>query len=52
MTKKEAIQLAKAMRTEGREVKVFYQTLTHANPRGPQRFSLVYRLVENGAVIR
>lgn len=52
MTKKEALKTAKAMRSEGRDVQVAYQTLVHANPNGQQSVSLIYRVVENGAVIR
>jgi hypothetical protein len=51
MSKTEAIQAAKTMRLDGRNVQVAYQTLTHANRNGQQSFSRVYRVVENGKVV-
>lgn len=50
MNKKEALLKARAMRLEGRDVKVAYQVLTHANQKGLQTTSTVYRIVENGKI--
>lgn len=51
MTKTEVILKLKDLTAQGREVKVAYQVITHANRNGAQRVSKVYRLVENGKVI-
>ena len=51
MTKKEAISKAREMKSAGRNVRVAYQTLVHANRNGAQTTSLVYRVVENGVVV-
>jgi hypothetical protein len=51
MNKQQAVAVAKAMRLDGHNVQVAYQTLTHANSNGQQGVSLVYRVVENGKVV-
>jgi carbamoylphosphate synthase large subunit len=51
MSKQQAVAVAKAMRLDGRNVQVAYQTLTHANRNGQQGVSLVYRVIENGKVV-
>ncbi len=51
MTKTEAILKAKDLTAQGREIRVAYQVITHANRNGAQKVSFVYRLVENGKII-
>jgi hypothetical protein len=52
MTKRKALITAKAMRAEGRDVQVAFQTIAHANSNGQPSVSFVYRVVENGSVVR
>jgi hypothetical protein len=51
MTKKQAFAKAKSLKAEGRNVQVAYQTLIHANGNGQQTVSVIYRVLDNGAVI-
>jgi hypothetical protein len=51
MNKQQAVAVAKAMRLDGHNVQVAYETLTHANSNGQQGVSLVYRVVESGKVV-
>ena len=51
MTKTEAILKAKDLTAQGREIRVAYQVITHANRNGAQKVSFTYRLVENGKII-
>lgn len=52
MTKTTALKTAKDMKAEGRDVQVAFQTIAHANSNGHPGVTFVWRVIENGMVVR